>query len=354
MHSLLKRQLRKHLSDELQGNKEILNFLNAVDRSYENYDEKLSMMHRASTISSNELYEANQSLKEEADQQKKILNSLTEAVSSLRENLNEEHIFVQENLEEFNAAYLAENISNLASKVSEMTVEKDKLLVSLEEQNQSLNNYAQMVSHDLKSPIRNINALMSWIMEDEKDKFSPSSKENCALISQNLSKMDKLITGILDHAALGQTEELKVSFNLAEVLKEIEKTIYVPENIVFKYPDSLPDMLFVKDILEQLFMNLFTNAVTATEQVEKGIISVGYVPDEEYWKFSVTDNGKGIAKQHKEGLFQMFKKLEVDNNATGIGLAIVKKIVVLYEGDVWLASKENEGTTFYVTLKKNV
>ncbi|MDO1499053.1 hypothetical protein Q2T40_01555 [Winogradskyella maritima] len=152
MHSLIKRQLKKHLSDELQNNKEIANFLDAVDKSYENYDEKLSMMHRASTISSKELYEANQRLKEEADQQKNILNSLMEAIHSLTENLNEEQLFDHEKLNEFNAAYLAENISNLASKVSDMTAEKDKLLVSLEVQNQSLNNYAQMVSHDLKSP----------------------------------------------------------------------------------------------------------------------------------------------------------------------------------------------------------
>ncbi|MDO1514139.1 ATP-binding protein [Maribacter confluentis] len=353
MHSLIKRQLKKHLSDELQNNKEIANFLDAVDKSYENYDEKLSMMHRASTISSKELYEANQRLKEEADQQKNILNSLMEAIHSLTENLNEEQLFDHEKLNEFNAAYLAENISNLASKVSDMTAEKDKLLVSLEVQNQSLNNYAQMVSHDLKSPIRNINALMNWIMEDEKEKFSTNSKENCTLISQNLEKMDKLITGILNHATLGQTEELKVSFDLTETLKEIENTIFVPEHIVFEYADNLPNMYFERDRLEQLFMNLFTNAVTATEHVEKGIISIGYEHDEVYWKFSVTDNGKGIAKKHQDGLFQMFKKLETDNNATGIGLAIVKKIVVLYEGEVWLTSTENEGTTFYITLKKN-
>ncbi|WP_300022018.1 ATP-binding protein [uncultured Maribacter sp.] len=353
MHSLLKRQIRKYLPADIESNPEMAQFLEAIEKSYENYDDKFSMLHRASTISSDELFEANKKLQNEAKQQKKILVSLENAIRSLTDNLNEDQLFGQNIEDEFNAEHLAINISNLASQVSDMSVEKDKLLKSLEIQNQSLNNYAQMVSHDLKSPIRNINALMNWIMEDEKDKFSETSKENCELVSQNLTKMDKLITGILNHATMGETEEHKSSFNLEDSLRDIERTIFVPENITFKYPKELPHMVFERSRLEQLFMNLLTNAVTATEHVKNGIIEIGYEPDEVYWKFSVSDNGKGIPAKHQEGIFQMFKKLETANNATGIGLAIVKKIAVLYEGDVRLKSEENVGTTFFITLKKN-
>ena len=351
MHSLLKRQIRKYLPEDLKAHPEMESFLEAVEKSYENFDDKFSMLHRASAISSDELFEANKSLQKEALQQKSILVSLENAIRSLRENLNDEKtIKIQD---EFNTEQLATYISNLASQVSEMSTEKDKLLSSLENQNESLNNYAQMVSHDLKSPIRNINALMSWIMEDEKDKFSDVSKENCSLVSENLTKMDKLISGILKHATMGETEEHKVTFSLEESLKDIEQTIYVPENITFEYNEELPEMFFERARLEQLFMNLFTNAVTATEHVDKGVIKIGYEPDDTYWKFSVSDNGKGIPEKHQKGIFEMFKKLETANNATGIGLAIVKKIAVLYEGDVRLESEENVGTTFYITLKKN-
>ncbi|WP_405398379.1 ATP-binding protein [Maribacter sp. Asnod2-G09] len=351
MHSLLKRQIRKYLPEDLKVHPEMENFLEAIEKSYENFDDKFSMLHRASTISSDELFEANKRLQKEALQQKSILISLENAILSLRENLNDEKtIKIQE---EFNTEQLASYISNLATQVSEMTAEKDKLLTSLENQNESLNNYAQMVSHDLKSPIRNINALMSWIMEDEKEKFSDTSKENCTLVSQNLTKMDKLISGILKHATMGETEEHKVTFNLEDSLRDIEKTIYVPENITFEYDNELPEMFFERARLEQLFMNLFTNAVTATEHVQKGVIKIGYEADDTYWKFSVSDNGKGIPEKHQKGIFEMFKKLETANNATGIGLAIVKKIAVLYEGDVRLESEENVGTTFYITLKKN-
>ncbi|TDS17080.1 histidine kinase/DNA gyrase B/HSP90-like ATPase [Maribacter caenipelagi] len=351
MHSLLTRQIRKYLPEDLKEHPEIGSFLEAIEKSYENYEDKFSMLHRASTISSDELFEANKRLQKEALQQKSILFSLEEAIRSLRENLNDEKdVKIQD---EFNTEQLASYISNLASQVSAMTIEKDKLVRNLENQNESLNNYAQMVSHDLKSPIRNINALMSWIMEDEKEKFSETSKENCTLVSQNLTKMDKLISGILKHATMGETEEHRVTFSLEDSLKDVERTIYVPENITFEYDEELPEMFFERARLEQLFMNLFTNAVTATEHVEKGEIKIGYQPDDTYWKFSVSDNGKGIPEKHQKGIFEMFKKLETANNATGIGLAIVKKIAVLYEGDVRLESKENVGTTFYITLKKN-
>ncbi|WP_396635035.1 ATP-binding protein [Maribacter sp. R86514] len=353
MHSLLKRQIRKYLPADLESNPEMEQFLDAIEKSYENYDDKFSMLHRASSISSEELFIANKKLRKEAEQQKKILVSLENAILSLTDYLNEDQLFGQTINEDFNAEHLAGYISNLALQISEMSAEKDKLLKSLEMQNQSLHNYAQMVSHDLKSPIRNISALMNWIMEDEKDKFSESSKGNCELVSENLTKMDKLITGILNHATMGDTEEHKTLFNLEDSLRDIEKTIFVPDNITFEYQKDLPQMNFEKSRLEQLFMNLFTNAVNATEHVENGIIKVGYEPDKEYWKFSVSDNGKGIPIKHQEGIFQMFKKLETTNNATGIGLAIVKKIAVLYEGDVCLVSKENVGTTFYITLKKN-
>ena len=354
MHSLLKRQIRKYLPAHLESDPEMDSFLEAVEKSYENYDDKFSMLHRASTISSEELFEANKKLREEATQQKSILGSLENAIRSLRENLNEEQS-TQKNLQEdLNTEQLATYISNLAHKVSEMTLEKDKLVSSLENQNESLNNYAQMVSHDLRSPIRNISALMDWISEDEKKNFSDTSKENCKLVSQNLAKMDKLVTGILSHATMGETKEQRVVFKLEDSLRDIEETIFVPENVTIKYPENLPEMAFERERLEQLFMNLFLNAITATEHLDQGIITIEYEPDDVYWKFSVSDNGKGIPAKHQQGIFQMFKKLETANNATGIGLAIVKKITVLYEGSVWLDSEENVGTTFFITLKKNL
>ena len=88
MHSLLKRQIRKYLPSDLESNPELDKFLEAIEKSYENYDDKFSMLHRASTISSDELFEANKKLQKEAEQQKNILNSLENAIRSLTDSLN--------------------------------------------------------------------------------------------------------------------------------------------------------------------------------------------------------------------------------------------------------------------------
>ncbi|MDP5060544.1 MAG: histidine kinase, partial [Maribacter sp.] len=111
MHSLLKRQIRKYLPEDLEAHPEMVSFLDAIEKSYENYDDKFSMLHRASTISSDELFEANKSLQKEAKQQKKILVSLENTIRSLTENLNEEQLFGENVKEDFNAEDLAAYIS---------------------------------------------------------------------------------------------------------------------------------------------------------------------------------------------------------------------------------------------------
>ncbi len=351
MHPLLQRQIRKYGSENLLGLPELSRLLDAIAKSYENYDEKLAMMQRATAISSEELYEANAQLSAEGVRQQKVLVSLEKAIVSLTKNLEENEIFGQLDKTDFDAEHLAKYISSLAKKVTEISSDKDRLLKDLEDQNQSLNNYAHMVSHDLKSPIRNVNTLMSWILEEEKQNFSDSSKENCELVSQNLEKIDKLIDGILRHASLGQTAEQRITFSLKELLEDIKKTIYVPDNVQLIFANNLPVLHLEKEIVQQLFMNLITNAVTATEHKTLGEIHISSEEEGEYWKFKVADNGKGIDPKYQSAIFKMFKKLDNDSKTTGIGLAIVKKIIHLYRGEIWLESELDRGTTFYFTIK---
>ena len=135
------------------------------------------------------------------------------------------------------------------------------------------------------------------------------------------------------------------------MIKEIENTIYIPENIKVLIDEPLPVLHTSKYRIEQLFKNLITNAVAATEHVEDGTIVIDAQEDKNKWLFSISDNGKGIPQHHQAGIFDMFKKLENDANATGIGLALVKKIVNYYKGDIWLSSEEGKGTTFFFTIQ---
>lgn len=351
MPSLLNRQIQKYLPEHLKDSPEIKQFLDAIGKSYENYDGKLTMIQRATKISSDELYNANRELEAEAQRQKKVLSSLEEAVKSLNSNLEEGNKKDAEVLP-VDVEKLAFHIKNLASDVTRITEEKSVLLKDLEAQNESLNNYIHMVSHDLKTPIRNIDALMSWILEEEKCKLSENSKANCDLVEDNLARMDNLISGILSHATVEQNTEKCTNVNIQDLIGEIIRKLEIPEKVSIHIHSSLPTIRIRKLWAEQIFINLIDNAITATEHIENPRIEIDFIEDEEFWKFSVKDNGKGIPEKHKVKIFELFSKLENGTNAAGVGLALVKKITGLLNGNVWLESKTDMGTTFFITLKK--
>ncbi|MEM8845711.1 MAG: ATP-binding protein [Bacteroidota bacterium] len=348
MHSLLKRQIRKHLPEDFKGNPELDAFFNAISGSYSNFDEKITMIQRATSLSSLELFEANERLNKEAEAQRKVLKSLSKAVADVQ------HQNGSASAMRFDPLKLVEDIEQQAQKLVTITAEKDVLLQNLEQQNESLNNYAHMVSHDLKSPIRNVHSLVSWVFEEGKERFNAESLANVELIFQNLTKMDSLIDGILKHSTIDSLQEQPVLVDLYELVEEIEDTIYVPESVSIKKSRRLPRLYTGKYRMEQLFKNVITNAVTAVEDNKSGLVVIDVKEEKGKWLFSVTDNGKGIPEHLQNGLFDMFRKLENNSDATGIGLALVKKIINYYKGDIWLSSEEGSGTTFFFTISKDL
>jgi len=352
MHKLLSRQIRKLLPEKWEGNEELTKFLEAISRSYADNDSKLELVQRSTIISSQELSEANDDLSNRADAQKKVIESLERSIASLNTDTGNLETKNENKEEQFDPLSLAKKLEEQSSKINKISAEKDELLKNLEEQNEALNNYAHMVSHDLKSPMRNINFLMGCIKEEDAHNFSDQTNQNCGLISENLEKMDALVDGILRHATITEKEEKEVEINVKHLISEISKTLYVPKNIAIEIIDPMPALLIGKYKLEQLFKNLLDNAISATEHNPKGLIRIASLEKEGFWQFSISDNGKGIAKKYQDDIFKMFKKLEDDFKATGIGLALVKKIVNSFNGEIWLKSEEGEGATFFFTIKK--
>jgi len=352
MGTLLARQLRKYFPAAMEDSQEMKPFLEAVEQSYRNYDDMLTMMQRATTISSEELSLADQDLKEEAERQKLVELSLKRAVDSLNINLGVIDKLEYNDSLNLGAEKLARHVSKLAAQISEVTEEKNRLLIELESQNESLNHYVQMVSHDLKSPIGNINALMSWILDSEKNKFSEDSKYHCDMVSENLLRMDNLVNAMLKHATVGDHMEMRTNLNMHTLVLEIVDSLSVPSNISVKVDENLPIISIQKYWIEQVFDNIIANAIKATQHKKSGEIAVGFIDNEHFWKFLIKDNGKGIPQKHMTSIFDMFTKLENGTNAAGAGLSLVKKITSLYKGDIWLESEVDKGTTFYVTFKK--
>lgn len=224
------------------------------------------------------------------------------------------------------------------------------LLRNLEMQNQELSDYAHMVSHDLKSPLRSIDTLTSWLKDDYEDQVGEAGKKQINTIRNSVEKMDTLINGILEYSTIGKNkiEAYPVELNL--LVNDVLNMIDIPSHISFQI-NNLPTIKGDKYRLQQLFQNLISNAIAYNDKKE-GKVKIGVIERENEWEFFVKDNGKGIDEVYYEKIFKAFEKLENNVNSTGIGLSIVKKIVNLYGGKIWLESQLNKGTTFYFTIKK--
>ena len=348
MNSLLKRQIRKYLPKDLQSNKDLEVFLDAVNRSYTTSDEQFAMLQRAASISSEELFESNQQLREETEAQKEIISKLNNVIETLKfYDLDE-----VKNLESSDSLKLVDFIDNQTKEILEINKQKDKLVASLEQQNQELNDYAHMVSHDLKSPLQSIDALTTWIKEDYYESLGEGGSEIVNLIRENVEKMDTLIQGILQYSTIGKVEKKRYEVDLNSLLDDLIVTIDNPEEVEIEIPDNLPIIFGDQHRLELLFYHLIHNAIKFNNKGADGLVNISFSDEGDFWKFAITDNGKGIEDKFFDKIFIAFQKLENDYKSTGIGLSIVKKIVEAYNGEVSVESKPNIKTSFFFTLKK--
>lgn len=229
--------------------------------------------------------------------------------------------------------------------------QKEVLLQRLEKSNDELQEYAHVVSHDLKSPLRSIYALVEWIKEDNLQNLDKESMHNLALIETTLEKMENLISDVLTYSSITSEDLMYESVNLNTTVKEVSELVMIPDHILLNVNRKLPIVRADKVRMRQVFQNLIGNAVRYIDK-EKGLIEIDVKSKDGNWVFSVKDNGIGIKEEYHHKIFKMFQSLNTERDSTGIGLSIVKKIIVYYGGSLWLDSKEGEGTTFYFTLPK--
>ena len=246
------------------------------------------------------------------------------------------------------------NVYGLDITERKLTQERqDQLLEEVENANRELKDFAYIVSHDLKAPLRGISTLAEWISTDYADKLDEDGKEQMDLLMARTERMHNLIDGILQYSRVGRIREEQVSVNLNELVPEVIEMLEPPENIKMEIENELPTVLCEQTRIMQVFQNLLSNAVKYMDK-PRGQIKVGCVTDNGYWKFSVSDNGPGIEEKDFEKIFQIFQTLvpRDEFESTGIGLTLIKKIVESYDGKIWVESKPGEGSTFFFTLPK--
>lgn len=226
-----------------------------------------------------------------------------------------------------------------------------QLLSELKGVNQELSDFAYIVSHDLKAPLRAISSLANWIAVDYADKFDDEGKKQIHLLISRTQRMNALIEGILQYSRIGRIREERVRVDLNNLIKNIIDFIHLPENIDIEIKNKLPAVLCEAIRIEQVFQNLLSNAIKYMDKPE-GKITIDCMREDNKWVFRVTDNGPGIEEKYFEKIFLMFQTLNSRDEieSTGIGLSIVKKIVELYGGKVWVESRVGCGSTFFFTL----
>jgi len=248
------------------------------------------------------------------------------------------------------------SIDNLNREITErMKAEKRQaqLLRQLEKTNQELREFVYMASHDLKAPLRGINTLANWISSDYADKLDEQGKKQLALLSRRVDRMRNLIEGIIQCSRVGHIQEEKTWMNLNKLVREVIEMLDPPENITITVENELPTIKCERIRFIHVFQNLINNAIKYMDKPQ-GKIEIGCVEQDDFWKFSVADNGPGIKEKYFEKIFQMFQTLlpRDEFESTGVGLTLVKKIVELYEGKIWVESKAGMGSTFFFILPK--
>jgi len=229
--------------------------------------------------------------------------------------------------------------------------QKEQLLLKLQYQNEQLNDYAHLVSHDLKSSIRSLSALLSWIKEDCGEKMGEESVGNLKLMEEKIEKMDQFLEDIINYSEIGTTSLKSNTIDLNKKVVDIIDSIHIPKNISVIVKGNLPVLKADARRLRQVFQNLIINAVNFNNK-EVGLVEIGVEETEDLYTFSIQDNGPGIPKEYHEKIFNTFTTLGYQEKSTGMGLSIVKRVIDLYGGEIWLESEVEKGTTFYFTIPK--
>jgi signal transduction histidine kinase len=233
----------------------------------------------------------------------------------------------------------------------------DKLKKSnnqLKQSNNELQDFAYMLSHDLKSPLRGINSLAHFIEDDINNNNLSDLSSHIKTIKGRVARMENLINGVLDFTKIGMQKSKKEKINLNDLVRIIFEEGLTDENIVFNIESELPTIYNIQVLFIQLFSNLISNSIKYNDK-QQGLISIGYKESNKFHEFSIKDNGPGIPKKYHDKIFQVFQTLNSKDviESTGVGLSIVKKIITFLNGSIWLESKIDEGTTFYFNIPKN-
>ncbi len=237
---------------------------------------------------------------------------------------------------------------NLEHKIQERTNE-------LETANKELESFSYSVSHDLRAPLRAIDGYTKILEEDQFRNLDDDGKRMIGAILKNTKRMGDLIDDLLAFSRLGKKEINGLDINMNSVVKMIvDDFLFVEKEgkINIRIQD-LPPAHGDQALIKQVWINLISNAIKYSKKESKIEIEIGSYPKEDKTVYYVKDNGVGFDMRYYNKLFGVFQRLhsQEEFEGTGVGLAIINRIIQKHNGEVWAESKLNEGATFYFSLE---
>ncbi len=254
---------------------------------------------------------------------------------------------VKLNQEEKNARIEAETSRALADEAN------NKLLAS----NQEMEQFAYVASHDLKEPLRTITGLIQLLQKKYKGKLEGDADKYLSFIADSSNRMKVLINDLLDFSSIGSLatlSDIDTTALLTTIIGDIDAAIK-ESNCTINF-GALPPINGYTTEIKLLFQNLLINAIKFRKKDVRPVINVTGSDKGEYWQFSVSDNGIGIAPQFSDKIFKIFQRLHTrsEYEGSGIGLSHCSKVVAMHNGKIWVDSEPGAGSIFYFTISKKI
>ena len=275
-----------------------------------------------------------------------IINKQLAFQNEEKENRAAELIVANEHLKQAELEIAELNIG-LEQKIIERTAQ-------LEAANREMEAFSYSVSHDLRAPLRAINGFTQILIEDYAEQLDPDALDILNEIVGNSSRMGQLIDNLLEFSRFGKQNLTMVNINVTEMVESIVAGLLKehPDRQVSVTIKPLGDITGDKNMLKQVFINMISNAFKYSGKKEKAMIEIGSYEKDKQCVYYVKDNGAGFDMQYYDKLYGVFQRLHSSNEfeGTGVGLAIIQRIISKHNGSAWAEGVVNQGACFYISL----
>lgn len=254
---------------------------------------------------------------------------------------------------------VARELRTLMRRVVDAQERQERMQKQLKATQKEMDEYTYVISHDLKEPLRGMEAFSKFLLDGYSDRLDDEGRRHLEVIRKSVLRMQQLINDLLHFSRLSQqkplTQPIGMNTMMMHLRVRLQHALEV-KNVDLRV-DKLPTIVCDETAITEVFHNLISNAIKYNDK-SRPVIEIGCAekvnPETQQteYEFFIRDNGVGIKKEYFDKIFQIFQRLQRDEEGTGIGLTIVRRVVEWHGGRIWVESEEGKGTTFYFTIPK--